>query len=111
MALIFSPELLPKVLDGSKTVTRRRSPRKVGSLQAVQPKRGVKGVGFVRVVSCVPALDWEIEFKTVEDLKKEAKLEGFENWVGFEKKIFELYKTHWVFMRNDCFRIEFVLVK
>lgn len=113
MALIFSAELLPKVLDGSKTVTRRRSPRVVGSLQAVQPGRGKKGVGFVRVISCELHNDWWLqnidEWGTGES--EEANREGFQDWYDFEMKIKELYGQEWKSFKKDFYRIEFQLVK
>lgn len=59
--MIFGPDLLPKVLDGSKTVTRRRVKYENGKergcayrrdgLYAVQPGRGRRGVGQLRVLT------------------------------------------------------------
>jgi hypothetical protein len=48
--MIFGPELIGKVLSGEKTVTRRRSSRyQVGKVYAVQPGRGKRHVGHIRV--------------------------------------------------------------
>ena len=50
--MIFGPELIGKVLDGSKTVTRRRSSRcQVGKVYAVQPGRGKRHVGHIEIES------------------------------------------------------------
>ena len=51
--MIFGPDLIGKVLDGSKTVTRRRPPvrYKVGRTYAVQPGRGKPAVGRIRVTA------------------------------------------------------------
>lgn len=49
--MIFGPELLPKVLSGEKTVTRRRTSHcKVGQVYAVQPGRGKRHVAHIRVL-------------------------------------------------------------
>jgi hypothetical protein len=51
--VIFGPDLLPKVLDGTKTVTRRRAGGRdymPGRTYAVQPVRGQKGVARIRIL-------------------------------------------------------------
>jgi hypothetical protein len=75
--VIFSPELLPKVLDGTKTVTRRRvkpheqSCRYVpGRTYAVQDRRGGRGIGRIRVNT--------VRQEPFSDITAdEARLEGF----------------------------------
>lgn len=49
--MIFSPELAAKVLDGAKTVTRRLLPARYqsGKVYAVQPGRGQRHVGHIKV--------------------------------------------------------------
>lgn len=52
--MIFGPDLIGKVLDGTKDVTRRRLHGrpiryKVGHTYAVQPGRGKEAVGRIRV--------------------------------------------------------------
>ena len=57
--LIFSPELITKVLSGAKTVTRRRSQHRdgrplrylAGGVYAAQPGRGKPHVGHIEVLS------------------------------------------------------------
>jgi len=57
--MIFGPDLIDKVLDGSKTVTRRRLVHrngrplayKEGGVYAVQWGRGKRHVGHIRVLS------------------------------------------------------------
>jgi hypothetical protein len=63
--VIFSPQLAAKVLDGTKTMTRRRVDHRdgrplqwyhAGNVYAVQPGRGKPHVGHIRVlmVNVVP---------------------------------------------------------
>jgi hypothetical protein len=47
-----------KILDGSKTATRRLKPLMVGTDFAVQPGRGVKAVCRAAVTTCVTPPDW-----------------------------------------------------
>lgn len=75
--MIFSAELLPKVLDGSKTVTRRRVKpdesvcRYVpGRSYAVQERRGGREIARIRVASVRGELFSDIT-------ASEARLEGF----------------------------------
>lgn len=50
--MIFGPKMLPKVLDGTKTQTRRRSSRyRAGHDYAIQPGRGKRAVGRLRVLA------------------------------------------------------------
>lgn len=97
MAYQFSKRLMPKVLDGTKTMTRRpykdgdhirdldgtavyRNGRKhwaVGQRYAIQPGRGVKGVGFIEVTKL--RYDGDVRDISAED----AKAEGFESRLDF----------------------------
>lgn len=75
--MIFGPELIGKVLDGRKTVTRRRSSHyRVGKVYAVQPGRGKRHVGHIEVES----VDIERLMPLTEG---EARLEGFANRADF----------------------------
>ncbi len=75
--MIFGPELIGKVLDGSKTVTRRRLSRyRVGKVYAVQPGRGKKHVGHIEIRSV------NIEYLQAIT-EEEARLEGFTNRDAF----------------------------
>jgi hypothetical protein len=75
--VIFSPGLLPKVLDGTKTVTRRRVKPgedvcryRVGRTYAVQERRGGRAVARIRINS--------VRQERFSDLTRaEAHLEGF----------------------------------
>ena len=54
--MIFSPDLAAKVMDGTKTVTRRRLHGRpirdqVGRTYAVQPGRGQKAIGRIRITA------------------------------------------------------------
>ncbi len=40
------------VMDGKKTVTRRLKPQPIGSIRAVQPGRGKKAIGYIKITSC-----------------------------------------------------------
>lgn len=92
--MIFRPELCAKVLDGSKTVTRRpvsdnpRSPWwrercayeigwEVGDTYAVQPGRGKPAVGRIRITG-LPRCE---QLVSLDDC--DARREGFEDRAGF----------------------------
>jgi hypothetical protein len=47
------------VMAGRKTVTRRIRPHPVGAVRAVQPGRTKKGVGFIKILSCVDDEKWK----------------------------------------------------
>lgn len=75
--MIFGPEMLPKVLSGEKTVTRRRTSHYVtGQTYAVQPGRGKRHVAHVRVLSANEERLWAISHR-------DAPREGFENPAAF----------------------------
>lgn len=113
--VIFSPDLAAKVVAGHKTVTRR--PRtgsnpsekaggwiddpcryKAGKTYAVQPGRGKKAIGRIRILSVRP--------ETMTDLDDdEARLEGFANTREFVAKWLGIYgKGSWL---DIVWRIEF----
>jgi hypothetical protein len=100
-----------KILDGSKTVTRRLKPLTVGTDFAVQPGRGVKAVCRATVTSCVLHTKWysrevaplEIDIRACEKaMLSEAKKEGFETEGGW----LSWYPAHDIDF-NKTFRIEF----
>lgn len=76
MSLSFKPELMEKVLDGQKTVTRRKWPvsYKEGQVVSIVPGMGRIACGKVKII--------RIDFERVHDLPgmdvKEARREGFE---------------------------------
>jgi hypothetical protein len=77
--MIFHPTLLPKVLDGSKTMTFKVHPKphKIGSVLAVQPKRGMSGVGYIRIVA--------VYCHTAGEAINMWRREGFESRVAMVK--------------------------
>ena len=77
--MIFGPELIGKVLDGSKTVTRRRSSRyQVGKVYSVQPGRGRKHVGHIRVLVASEECLGGVSYRS-------AQAEGFESPAAFSE--------------------------
>lgn len=116
--VIFSPDLAEKVIASQKTVTRR--PRtgsnpsgkpggwedepcryKAGKTYAVQPGRGKKAIGRIRVLSVRPELMTDLD-------DDEARLEGFANTREFTAKWLSIYgKGSWL---DIVWRIEFELV-
>jgi hypothetical protein len=69
--MIFGPQLLPLVLDGSKTQTRRSSDRySVGHTYAVQPGRGKRAVAQIKVLSTRPE-------RLLDISEQDARAEGF----------------------------------
>lgn len=104
--MIFSGGLAEKVLDGTKTVTRRPTKfgedecrYKVGQTYAVQPRRGHHQVGRIKVLSV--SLDRPNNISQTE-----AEREGFDSAQGFFDKWVGLYGG----VRGFCWRIEFELV-
>lgn len=113
--MIFSPDLAEKVVAGQKTVTRR--PRtgsnpsgkpggwsddpcryKPGQSYAVQPGRGKKAIGRIRVLSVRPETMTQLD-------DDEARLEGFANTSEFVAKWLATYgKGSWL---DIVWRIEF----
>lgn len=75
--MIFKPELVVKVLDGTKTMTRRRKhqpleacPFRVGAVRAVQPGRGKVHVTHVALI--------DVRHERLADIGDEdARREGF----------------------------------
>lgn len=102
--MIFSGGLCEKVMDGSKTVTRRpyrhgtSCPYRVGRDYAVQPGRGKLAVGRIEIrrVGLVKA-------DAITD--GDAKLEGFEEASGFLDRWRDMYGS----VGGFCWRIEFRL--
>jgi len=97
------------IQEGRKRVTRRLKPVTVGKILAVQPGRGKKAVGYIRVISCENSFNHFMSshffpFWT----QSEATKEGFESWDGLISW-FNNQKT--VVRLDDTFRIEFELVK
>jgi hypothetical protein len=119
--MIFAADLADKILAGKKTVTRR--PRKVdpwtagtgpggggraepcryqvGRTYSIQPGRGKKGVGRIRILS--------VRMENLCDMDNhEARLEGFGTLRDFENRWLTLYPgAHWL---DPVWRIEFALV-
>ena len=111
-----------KILDGSKTATRRLKPLMVGTDFAVQPGRGVKAVCRAVVTSCVTHGEWyAMEIAPLESagaskgpeaakgtaaketaLLSEAKEEGFETVEGW----LAWYPAHGIDI-NKTYRIGF----
>lgn len=89
MSLSFQPALLEKVLNGEKTVTRRKWPTnyKVGQIVSVAPGMGRLACGRVRIVDVS-------EVPLIQHLSAdEARREGFEDgneflayWCAVNKK-------------------------
>lgn len=93
--MIFRPELAAAIIDGRKTVTRRKrtgdNPTgkpggwvddpcryRAGHTYAVQPGRGKRGIGRIRVLSVRPEFMHEL---TDDEIRRE----GFESRADFER--------------------------
>ena len=120
--MIFAPDLCEKILAGEKTVTRRRVKYddqgralpcryKVGKVYAIQPGRGKKAVGRMRVTLVSPYPGEPLG--RLSDLQ--AALEGFQFILGdgdpvaFEDYWRRLYGSY--NPRTMVWRIEFELVE
>jgi hypothetical protein len=81
LGVIFGESLIPLVLDGRKTVTRRKlasaSTYQLGRTYAIAPGRGRHHVAHIRIVSQALGL-----LGRPDDA--EARREGFNSAVGFE---------------------------
>lgn len=112
--MLFKPDLCAKVLAGEKTQTRRPVKWAAGALvsveppipcqyrvgrdYAVQPGRGQKAVGRIRVLEvarvCVESIDgWD------------AVAEGFESRAAF----LDWWRGFYGTVQGECWRIRFVL--
>jgi hypothetical protein len=117
--MIFSEPLLAKVLDGSKTVTRRPVKEaasgalhgdrwlpcryEVGKTYAVQPGRGQKAVARIRILDiCRKPLGYYM-------LTAECVREGFTHFTAFRNYWIALYGSYDPTQLVD--RIEFELVQ
>ena len=98
--MIFGPDLIPKVLDGSKTVTRRRSHHRddrplrylAGGVYAVQPGRGKPHVGHIEVLSVsVEELGLITQFHYASQRRAEAQEEGFKSLPEFVRYWIKLH--------------------
>lgn len=115
------------VLAGRKTVTRRVRPQPVGAIRAVQPGRAKKGVGFIKILSCVDDEVWKDNlnstnlpsdcFKKTKILEDEAHREGFKTWEGLWTWIYAhvkqwplpvLYRIEFELIEDGCIKKEVV---
>jgi len=99
------------VMQGRKTVTRRLKPIEVGKIRAVQPNRCKKGIGYIRVLSCMKHENWLIDEVSknkyyLTELCEEARREGFTSWYS----IIQWFGAHKINI-DDTYRIEFEVVK
>ena len=96
------------IQEGRKRVTRRLKPVTVGKILAVQPGRGKKAVGYIRVISCENRFNYfmsknNLPYTFLDDwTQSEATKEGFESWDG----LMQWLKNHKI-QFNRTFRIEF----
>lgn len=101
------------IMDGQKTVTRRLKPIEVGKIVAVQPNRGKKAVGHIRIISCMPQSEWIFALKGQNlynelVLLQEANREGFGCW----QSLIAWFNNHKPLIRlDDTYRIRFELIK
>ena len=102
--MIFKPELARKVLDGTKTQTRRKLPCRyqVGRWYKVQPGRGKPHVGHIHVTGRRHERLW-----AVRDL--DAQLEGFADKEGFFAYWQRLYGK--LDMETEVVVLDFVLLE
>jgi len=103
---MFGAELLPKVLSGEKTVTRRRlgwpNPQyyRVGRTYVVNPGRGRKHVGHIDV--------WDVRTEPLGAITDEdARREGFESVAAFVSYWARMHGSH--ACSETIARIEFEL--
>jgi len=98
------------VINGRKTVTRRLKPVEVGKVFAVQPNRGRKAVGYIKVRSCMLHQTWlrayvpggnywtEGDALAKKIMDDEAKREGFLGYQGFRAWLYshgiDILKTY-----------------
>jgi hypothetical protein len=105
--VIFHPDLVAKVLDGSKTVTRRPArglcvcTYEVGRTYAVQPGRGKHALGRIRILATT---GWE---RITDITDAEAVREGFADAQAFLARWREMYPRPG--LDDLVWRIEFEL--
>jgi len=97
------------VLNGRKTVTRRLKPIPIGKIKAVQPLRGRKAVGYIKIISCQSHNGWFVGLPTGnKQFTDEAEKEGFYSWHGLldwfadhKIKIFDTYRMEFELVNKD----------
>ena len=100
-------DLFDLALKGVKDVTRRKSPRRVGSVISLQRGRGIKGAAKATVVSCGMNWMWE-RYATDQEKQGDARREGnFSSYEALWEEIKRIYKGD----VPPLYRIEFALVK
>ena len=94
--MIFGKDMVEKVLSGAKTVTRRRLPVRyqVGRVYAVQPGRGKRHVGHIRVLGMNEECLGGISYRS-------AQAEGFESPSAFS--------AYWIALRGGWNPAEVVM--
>jgi len=101
------------IMEGRKTVTRRLKPIVVGKVVAVQPNRGRKAVGYIRITSCMLSTEWVFAMKGLNvcselALLQEANREGFGCW----QSLIAWFSNHKPLIRlDDTYRIGFELIR
>ena len=108
--MIFKPEMIEKILAGDKTVTRRPivgnadCRYKDGRDYALQPGRGKKAVGRIRILD-IRATELGHQLTILESAK-----EGFGSFRDFRDDWEDLYGVSWHPLQR-VWRIEFELVR
>lgn len=96
--MIFKPDLASKVLSGEKTQTRRplKYRYEAGRTYAVQPGRGKRAVGRIRVLS----VD-EVDVTAIDDT--DAHAEGFKS----RNEFLDLWRSMYGTVSGRCQRLVF----
>ena len=101
--MIFSiADHIEQIKAGTKTQTRRHSDRyKLGSLLAIQPKRGMKGIsdGKIKIIKKT------LETKAMTLSKEDAESEGGYGVDEYEE-LYEKMYPHWLI--RYCYEFEYI---
>ena len=115
MPILFRPDMVPLILSGCKTVTRRRGKKRwnVDAIHQAWTKRGGPAFARVLIVSVnQEAAPGSPDGLLMSDrwLTDESRYEGFAFWPDFEAAYVALNGGDPKVLRQPCWRVEFEVV-
>lgn len=83
------------VLDGTKTITRRDEPYKVGNIEPFYCWDFVNGnwllIGHIKIISCENDPEWSMAHSSIKEYEEDAKKEGYSSWKNLWSDLKKFY--------------------